>query len=672
MVSLPKWAILPLFCAMTAGSSAGFAAGPDVIVGQLSGVQRFGRVDDITAYAVGTISCNVGDANLLWVAETNQHPVIAQNLYRLRNGRFEHIGMSWLKHGFSSTNESGLCGTCIHPGDDQLLGPGCHDPYQAGLNGNQFLLGPRSEVNAFSGAYLYPFGGPAAAPMIGRRLQVHDADLRPSQNIGAKYYLEGHYVTADDAQSGNGFNNASHQRALVTEPATDVFNINLTSSTVQQLPAVYAWQANEPGVVIVPVNVSGDGRLYLAAKATSLGTGFWTYEYALHNLNCDRGVGSFSVPLDPNAVAHSIGFHDVDYHSGEPYDLTDWPSSRPGTMLTWQTTPHAVNTNANALRWSTLYNFRFVSNAPPISNAVINLGIFKPGVSPSVNAVILGPSPLPVDCNNNATADYLEIQGNPSLDCDLNGNLDSCDLDCNSNGTPDSCDIAANPLLDCNGNGRPDVCEIELGSGAPGGPFFCTSACDPDCNFNGLPDACDIDSGFSQDCNSNQIPDECDIALSSSLDCNSNGKPDECEISVGSPAPGGPFYCTNGCDPDCNINGVPDVCDIWNNEDPDCDFNGMPDSCDIAGNPMLDCNDDGIIDVCTASDCNNNMIADECEFPACPGILRGDMDCSGVVDIDDLPMFIDSVLSATLSCPADTNGDGLVNALDVRGFIEAL
>ncbi len=76
-------------------------AGPDVYVGDLTDVQYFGNNTDtggdIYAYAVGTDACNLGDVPVLWYDyesgaplnyHANQHPVIAQNFYRLSNGRF--------------------------------------------------------------------------------------------------------------------------------------------------------------------------------------------------------------------------------------------------------------------------------------------------------------------------------------------------------------------------------------------------------------------------------------------------------------------------------------------------------------------------------------------------------------------------------------------------------
>ncbi len=383
-------------------------------------------------------------------------------------------------------------------------------------------------------------------------------------------------------------------------------------------------------------------------------------------------MGSLSVALHDATPVQAAGFHDVDSHSGEPFDLTDWPSSRPSGMLLWATTSYGVNQNANALRWGTLYNFRFRSNSPPIPNAVITLGLFKPGSPSSATATILGPSPAPRDCNGNTTPDYLEILGDPALDCDSNGNLDVCDLDCNGNSIPDACDISGNPALDCNSNGRLDVCEIPVGSPVPGGPFFCTANCDPDCNSNGVPDSCDIASAVDPDCNSNGRPDSCDIALGSSPDCNSNGKPDECEIPVGSPAPGGPFYCTSGCNPDCNSNGIPDSCDIAGVAEDDCNNNLIPDSCDIVASPALDCNSNGVIDTCGETDCNNNNIPDGCEYPACTGIVKGDYDCSGTVDEDDMAPFLQEIMLGVPTCLDDFNEDVKANGRDIQAFVNAM
>jgi len=70
-------------------------------------------------------------------------------------------------------------------------------------------------------------------------------------------------------------------------------------------------------------------------------------------------------------------------------------------------------------------------------------------------------------------------------------------------------------------------------------------------------------------------------------------------------------------------------------------------------------------------DCNENSIPDGCEYPDCPGILLGDMDCSGIVDVDDIPAFVSHLLSGTVSCDADMNSDGAVDGRDIAAFITA-
>jgi hypothetical protein len=652
------------------------AAGPDVIVGDLDAVMSWGEVGGIRAYSVGTVSCNIGDLSLEWQDLTNQHPVIAQNMYRLKGGRFEQVGQSWIKHGFLATNEN-LCSVCPTPGPDNQLHPGCSDPYSAGLNGNQpgsagvGGLGPRFQVNAATGSFPFPyFAQGLSGNAIYKRLQVHTSDLDPALAGGGLYFVEGHYVAPDDAAAGNDNNNASYRSVTV---AAGTYAVAVTGMTQRQKAAIQAWQDTDPTVALANADVPSDGRIIVAGKATDLGNGFWGYEYAVQNLNSDRSVGTFRVTLHSSTPVEEEGFHDVDYHSGEPYDLTDWtPTRLAGGALMWSTTAYGVNQNANALRWGTLYNFRFQTTSPPIANAVITLGLFKPGAPASVTATLLGPAPGPVDCNTNTIPDYLEIQGNPSLDCDTNGNLDECDLDCDGDNTADACEIILNPLLDCDDDGGLDTCQIPVGSPAPGGPFFCTANCDPDCNSNGVPDSCDMAGPTDSDCNSNGIPDSCDLAASTSEDCNGNDVPDECEIPVGSPAPGGPFYCTSGCNPDCNSNGIPDDCDIAGPLEDDCNLNQVPDSCEIDINPGLDCNDNGIIDSCGEADCNGNLIPDGCEYPACTGILKGDYDCSGDVTEADIPMFILEIMLSAPTCLCDFNSDGKADGRDVRGFVGAI
>src|SRR5262249_3648012 len=99
------------------------STGPDVIVGDIIDSQSYGNVGTIYAFDLGTTSCNIGTQNVQWDGNTNMHPVIGQNLYRLKtvNGaaRFEQIGYSWLKHSFTALTQS-LCCTCNGQGGPVL------------------------------------------------------------------------------------------------------------------------------------------------------------------------------------------------------------------------------------------------------------------------------------------------------------------------------------------------------------------------------------------------------------------------------------------------------------------------------------------------------------------------------------------------------------------------
>ncbi len=375
---------------ISAQSMAGGQIGPDVVGFYIAeSINYLGTIDGIGGYAIGTTSCNYGDVEANWYSGTNNTPLIAQNAYRMADGRFEQIGMSWLKHSFCALSESG-CGDC-QPTDCSTLGIGCADTYGAGLNTNPG--GPRSDVNAFTGFYNYPFNVSASGPSTLRgNLQIHNEDVDPSLNAGARYFFEGYYMSDDDAAWGNHANNASWREVEFDS----ISSIDQIGSTEVGEPAIRKWGVEDPTVQITEAHVADDGFFIVGAKATDLGGGWWNYEYAIWNHNCDASGGSFSVPIPDGTSVTNIGFHDVDYHSGEVYDGTDWEAQIDSGAITWRTTPHEQNANANALRWATMYNFRFDANVSPVQSSV-TIGTFKPDAAPSTTTTTLAPPAAPID-----------------------------------------------------------------------------------------------------------------------------------------------------------------------------------------------------------------------------------------------------------------------------------
>jgi hypothetical protein len=383
---------------LTVGSgppACGTNTGPDVIVGDISDVLNAAAVGSIDAIALGTTSCNVGTAVVNWIASTNDHPVIRQNLYRYKivggSGRFEQVGMSWLKHGFASLQDS-LCCTCQGGGDSSHLGVGCSDPYTSGLNGSQTGLGPNWQVNAHTGVFTYPPANPShGSDSIYRRCQVALSDLEVTGGGNTtRYFGECQYVTKDDATAGNQNNNASYREMTASGGPND-FNLALIGATVRERSAIRAWGAIDPQVHLTDLQVPNDGLLVLGTRATDLGGGTWRYEYAVYNMNADRNVGYVAVPITPGVTITNVGFHDVGYHDGDGpgnvnFTGTDWPSSQTSGVLTWACEIEGQNASANAIRWGTLYNFRYDADAPP-QMGPITLGLWKAGSPPSVSAL---------------------------------------------------------------------------------------------------------------------------------------------------------------------------------------------------------------------------------------------------------------------------------------------
>lgn len=389
---------------LTAGSLASVAsAGPDVIVAEIPNAAHFGELDGIHAYAFGTTECNIGDEQLAFFANTNEHPVITQNLFRLTDGRFEQIGQGWVLHGFFALQQA-HCGTCIPAQNGQYLGVGCSDVITAGLNGSQFGMGGRSEIDASTGGFSFPPAGAGPADnVLDKRLQASESDL---STPGARYFVDATYIAADDAAAGNGMNNPAWREFLMLPN----FNIALTGETRRHEPAIFAWAEADSQVLLESTDVAGDGRFWVGSRVYDNGDGTFDYEYAVYNLNSDRSVGAFSVSIG-SATASGIGFHDVSYHSGEPFDGTDWAGAAAGRNLAWDTDDFATNENANAIRWGTMYNFRFTADQQP-GQGDASIGLFKPGAGAEASVRVWMPlsSACPADFTADGVLNFFDVQ----------------------------------------------------------------------------------------------------------------------------------------------------------------------------------------------------------------------------------------------------------------------
>lgn len=378
-------------------------SGPDIIVAQLYDLQNYVQgtpIEGKRAYAVGTKSLNIGDQTVRWQGGSIHHPVIGQNLYRYTvdasrpGGRLEQIGMSWLKHGFTALAQSEFC-SCNNPGTGSLLGLGCSDPYSGSLNGSNSSqgtscggsggsggLGARSEVNPTTGLITYPYQLCATGnATLRKRLIVADADL--DTTAGVRYFVEGQYISDDDALAGNGLNNASFREVVISNASSK----NLAwatsgpfSSTQQQYPALAVWPLIDLSVQFVYLDtaVHPVQRFHVARKVHDFGNGTYRHELAIHNLNSVLAGRKLTVRLPQGASIFNVGFKDIDHHSGEPYATTDWTHVVLGSEVSWETDPHDVDPNANALRWGTMFNFWFDANVDA-TGAEYELETFAPG-----------------------------------------------------------------------------------------------------------------------------------------------------------------------------------------------------------------------------------------------------------------------------------------------------
>jgi len=335
-----------------------------------------------------TTICNTGDVKLDWRAPmSTRHPFICFLIARESDGRLVQISdRSYVKHGIAAANASD-CGVCTEPFGN-LLGIGCSDTYSLGLNGDRYTLGPPDEIDPWLGLWqrtcsLFdrgepPVGGPAECDNVRslnnqmaqnfgpveHRIEVLDADLDVP---GASFFTMTYYVVKTEPEKVRDDNMGTRRVTAAWTGSDWDFTI---ASPLKTGTILNRWSG---ATVTSAANGEDDGRVYVGVKVTGPVNGLYHYEYAFHNRDNLRGVGAVRIPICPYAELSGFGFKDVDADA-----LNGWTATVDGDEL-------VVSTLDNPLRWNSIYNLWFDTDAAPEAGG-LELYAFDPGGgAPSVS-----------------------------------------------------------------------------------------------------------------------------------------------------------------------------------------------------------------------------------------------------------------------------------------------
>jgi hypothetical protein len=360
--------------------------GTDVHIYDVQGITVAGRrgaafPNGEAGVIFGHAHCNAGSTNVPWVGTTtgsvmiDTYPKIAFLLVRESGGRMVQIsGKSYLKHSRVAFNLGAtVCGTC-QTGPSNTWHPGCFDAYSTGFNGDRFNLGPTDEVDPWLGTWnsqgsYFDRGDPAvsgtfaidriqsltstqtaAFDAVKNRVVVRESEL----STPGTFYTQAHLVVIGEAQSLRGDNQVS-RGATFTWNGTSWSAAQTGTSVIG--PVLTRWSGASTAL---GGNGNDDGRFMVACKVTGPTAGLWHYEYAVQNIDNNRGGASLRLPVCPTARVVNPGFRDID---ADPLD--EWTFHRSATEVAFLA---AAN---NSLDWNTIYNFWFDSDAAPVAGTAV-------------------------------------------------------------------------------------------------------------------------------------------------------------------------------------------------------------------------------------------------------------------------------------------------------------
>lgn len=357
---------------------------------------------------------NIGSADFPWYPKfssesppgaypygtRDQHPFLVWNVYRLSaDGRFEQIARSGVKHAFATGNEN--C-TCPNP---HILAPQCEDPYDAGSNDFEIMLGPRREVIARGGIFgkcnsvfdhdcdgLESRADPDPNVPMRHRARLHESQLMAANWPGARYFIDAWYAVRDDANLYNTMGSREFTPVWATTGSPAFWRMDLAgdAAPMPKGAVIDRWvdpASTAPDARNVEV-VSPRGRLKLAVRARPIANGRWRYDYALMNFDYadpvtersetdvgglrvvrNAGIAAVRLPVPPATTTESHETHD-----GTGSDADDWSVARAPDSLAFAAPA------GNTLDWGSMYRYSFVANAAPVDGSA-TLDPFEAGAA---------------------------------------------------------------------------------------------------------------------------------------------------------------------------------------------------------------------------------------------------------------------------------------------------
>ena len=174
------------------------------------------------------------------------------------------------------------------------------------------------------------------------------------------------------------FNNFSYRKfSLSGGPTNFTFSPQAPRCEWRQRSA---WVATGATINQSQPDPGNDGIFFVGCKVTDLGGGMWHYEYARLNMNLDRAIQSFTVPLGPGGYISNVEFHAPPQHPGFAHDgtLREMPATTaPRGMLTppTQTLSNGARKPLRLIRTPTRFaTARFtISGSTPTKGRIIPL-----------------------------------------------------------------------------------------------------------------------------------------------------------------------------------------------------------------------------------------------------------------------------------------------------------